>query len=90
MRKRYKQARFRQEKGSKRRARNLIMLYLPWHTEQTDLLNRYRCIREHYETQKNIIHFKEAKISIHANGINDAVNDLERNAPSPLGILGIC
>ncbi|XP_078578075.1 uncharacterized protein LOC144862999 isoform X1 [Branchiostoma floridae x Branchiostoma japonicum] len=81
-RKRHCIVRFHKEKNEgEERYRNLLMLYYPWRNEDVDLKAHFSSFKEHYDCVKDTVHANEAKFSVHAEAIEEAYDNLQRNGP---------
>ena len=59
----------------------MLMLYLPWRNESTDLLGGYTDFRSHYEDKSEDILTNEKKYSQNATLIGEAMDDLSEHGP---------
>ncbi|XP_078621306.1 uncharacterized protein LOC144887780 [Branchiostoma floridae x Branchiostoma japonicum] len=81
-RKRHCIVRFHKEKtDGEERYRNLLMLYYPWRHEDVDLKAGFSSFKDHYDSVKDTVHVNEAKFSVHAEVIEEAYENLQRNGP---------
>ena len=61
--------------------RAMLMLYLPWRDEETDLKGNHESFQEHWQAERELILRNGGKYTINAKEIEQAFEDLENNGP---------